>query len=64
MNYTPSYSLTRQASGVAPFTVEIGGIQYIGPAARSKKVAEIKGARTALLATQGISYSFFRCTFL
>ncbi|XP_048570264.1 double-stranded RNA-binding protein 8-like [Triticum urartu] len=55
MNYIPSYSLTRQASGIAPFTctVEIGGIQYIGPAARSKKEAEIKGARTALLATQG-----------
>ncbi|KAM3293044.1 hypothetical protein ACQJBY_036561 [Aegilops geniculata] len=55
MNYTPSYSLTRQASGIAPFTctVEIGGIQYIGPAARSKKEAEIEGARTALLAIQG-----------
>ncbi|KAF7053344.1 hypothetical protein CFC21_061298 [Triticum aestivum] len=55
MNYTPSYSLTRQASGIAPFTctVEIGGIQYIGPAARSKKEAEIKGAQTALLAIQG-----------
>jgi hypothetical protein len=59
----------------APFirTVEIGGIQYIGAAARTKKEAQIKVARTALLAIQGIFlYSlrgihcanilvFFRC---
>ncbi|TVU27369.1 hypothetical protein EJB05_29974, partial [Eragrostis curvula] len=46
---------TKQASGVAPFicTVEIGGIQYIGAAVRTKKEAEIKAARTALLAIQG-----------
>ncbi|KAJ7965828.1 Double-stranded RNA-binding protein [Quillaja saponaria] len=31
-------------------TVEIGGIRYIGAAARTKKEAEIKAARTALLA--------------
>ncbi|KAL6653353.1 hypothetical protein ACP70R_008931 [Stipagrostis hirtigluma subsp. patula] len=58
MNYAiPSYICTRQASGVAPFicTVEIGGIQYIGAAARTKKEAEIKAARTALLAIQGQS---------
>ncbi|KAE8816539.1 double-stranded RNA-binding protein 8-like [Hordeum vulgare] len=55
MNYTPSYSLTRQASRIAPFTctVGIGGIHYIGPATRSKKEAEIKAARTALLAIRG-----------
>ena len=56
MNYAiPSYIFSKQASGVAPFvcTVEIGGIQYIGAAARTKKDAEIKAARTALLAIQG-----------
>lgn len=58
INYAiPSYICTKQASGVAPFvcTVEIGGIQYIGAAARTKKEAEIKAARTALLAIQGQS---------
>ncbi|CAN6330274.1 unnamed protein product [Urochloa humidicola] len=58
MNYAiPSYICTKQASGVAPFlcTVEIGGIQYIGAAAGTKKDAEIKAARTALLAIQGQS---------
>jgi hypothetical protein len=57
MNYAiPSYVCTKQASGIAPFicTVEIGGIQYIGAAARTKKEAEIKVARTALLAIQGM----------
>ncbi|XP_065881683.1 double-stranded RNA-binding protein 1 isoform X2 [Euphorbia lathyris] len=33
-------------------TVEIGGIQYIGASARTKREAEIKAARTALLAIQ------------
>ncbi|KAL5779906.1 hypothetical protein ACOSQ2_010643 [Xanthoceras sorbifolium] len=33
-------------------TVEIGGMRYIGGAARTKKEAEIKAARTALLAIQ------------
>ncbi|CAD6258773.1 unnamed protein product [Miscanthus lutarioriparius] len=58
MNYAiPSYICTKQASGVAPFicSVEIGGILYIGAAARTKKEAEIKAARTALLAIQGQS---------
>uniref|UniRef100_A0A0E0AKZ0 DRBM domain-containing protein n=1 Tax=Oryza glumipatula TaxID=40148 RepID=A0A0E0AKZ0_9ORYZ len=58
MNYAiPSYICTKPASGLAPFicTVEIGGIQYIGAAARTKKDAEIKAARTALLAIQGQS---------
>uniref|UniRef100_A0A0E0IX35 DRBM domain-containing protein n=1 Tax=Oryza nivara TaxID=4536 RepID=A0A0E0IX35_ORYNI len=58
MNYAiPSYICTKSASGLAPFicTVEIGGIQYIGAAARTKKDAEIKAARTALLAIQGQS---------
>ncbi|XP_062204076.1 double-stranded RNA-binding protein 8-like [Phragmites australis] len=61
MNYAiPSYICTKQASGVAPFicTIEIGGIQYIGAAARTKKEAEIKAARTALLAIQGQSEGF------
>ncbi|XP_015571525.2 double-stranded RNA-binding protein 1 isoform X1 [Ricinus communis] len=33
-------------------TVEIGGIHYIGASAKTKKEAEIKAARTALLAIQ------------
>lgn len=33
-------------------TVDVGGMKYIGAAARSKKEAEIKAARTALLAVQ------------
>ncbi|KAI9107067.1 hypothetical protein K1719_022595 [Acacia pycnantha] len=33
-------------------TVEIGGIRYIGASARTKKEAEIKAARTALLAIE------------
>ncbi|CAN4122395.1 unnamed protein product [Withania somnifera] len=33
-------------------TVEVGGMRYIGAAARTKKEAEIKAARTALLAVQ------------
>ncbi|CAL9147642.1 unnamed protein product [Musa hybrid cultivar] len=55
MNYAiPSYICTKNSSGATPFTctVEIGGIQYIGAAARTKKEAEIKAARTALLAIQ------------
>lgn len=55
MNYAiPSYICTKQASGPTLFTctVEIGGIQYIGAAAKTKKEAEIKAARTALLAIQ------------
>ncbi|KAG9440209.1 hypothetical protein H6P81_020374 [Aristolochia fimbriata] len=59
MNYAiPSYTIIKQAtSGKLPFscTVEIGGIQYIGAAARTKKEAEIKAARTALLAIQSSS---------
>ncbi|KAJ4801599.1 Double stranded RNA binding protein 1-1 [Rhynchospora pubera] len=56
MNYAiPSYVCSRQTVGSAPYvcTVEIGGIQYIGAAATTKKEAEIKAARTALLAIQG-----------
>lgn len=56
MNYAiPSYVCNKQAmTGNFPFicTVEIGGIQYIGAAAKTKKEAEIKAARTALLAIQ------------
>uniref|UniRef100_A0A1D1YWG1 Double-stranded RNA-binding protein 8 n=1 Tax=Anthurium amnicola TaxID=1678845 RepID=A0A1D1YWG1_9ARAE len=55
MNYAiPCYQCNRQPSAKLPFscTVEIGGIQYIGAAAKTKKEAEIKAARTALLAIQ------------
>uniref|UniRef100_A0ACD5XYC4 Uncharacterized protein n=1 Tax=Avena sativa TaxID=4498 RepID=A0ACD5XYC4_AVESA len=58
MNYTiPSYNCNRQAKGVGPIicTVEIGGVQYIGAAVRTKKEAEMEAARTALLAIQGKS---------
>jgi hypothetical protein len=57
MNYGyPSYIWDKQTSGVGPSicTVEIGGIKYIGAAARTKKEAQIKAAQTALLAIQGI----------
>jgi len=55
MNYAlPTYTCKRDdAPGkTLPFscTVEIGGIRYIGAAAKTKKEAEIKAARTALLA--------------
>lgn len=53
MNYAiPSYKCSKQEDAAHPFicTVEIGSIQYIGAAARTKKEAEIKAARTALLA--------------
>lgn len=55
MNYAiPSYKCAKSSSGATPFicTADIGGIQYIGAAARTKKEAEIKAARTALLAIQ------------
>ncbi|XP_031478684.1 double-stranded RNA-binding protein 8-like isoform X1 [Nymphaea colorata] len=51
----PSYICKREGTpNQSSFTctVEIGGIQYIGGAARTKKEAEIKAARTALLAIQ------------
>lgn len=55
MNYAiPSYECRRKenAGKEGPFScsVEIGGIKYIGAAARTRKDAEIKVARTALLA--------------
>uniref|UniRef100_A0A8I7BE79 DRBM domain-containing protein n=2 Tax=Hordeum vulgare subsp. vulgare TaxID=112509 RepID=A0A8I7BE79_HORVV len=54
MNYAiPSYICNKQSPYIC--TVEIGGIQYIGATARTKKEAEIKAARTALLAIQGQS---------
>lgn len=57
MNYAiPLYQCQKDETPgrVASFscTVEIGGIRYIGAAARTKKEAEIKAARTALLAIQ------------
>lgn len=55
MNYAiPTYICQKDDTpGRTPLfscTVEIGAIQYIGAAARTKKEAEIKAARTALLA--------------
>ncbi|KAL1817643.1 double-stranded RNA-binding protein 1 isoform X2 [Daucus carota subsp. sativus] len=49
----PSYLCTKdERSCNFSCTVSIGGIKYIGGAARSKKEAELKAARTALLAIQ------------
>ncbi|MCL7035837.1 hypothetical protein MKW94_018796 [Papaver nudicaule] len=61
MNYAvPSYvcrmSETRGKGTAYTSTVDIGGIQYIGAAARTKKEAKLKAARTALLAIQSSSY--------
>lgn len=39
-------------TGLFSCTVDIGGMKYIGGAAKSKKEAELKAARTALLAIQ------------
>ncbi|XP_074269893.1 uncharacterized protein LOC141592895 isoform X2 [Silene latifolia] len=55
MNYAiPTYTCKKEGatgrSNLFSCTVDIGGIQYIGTAATSKKEAEIKAARTALLA--------------
>ncbi|XP_078435580.1 double-stranded RNA-binding protein 8-like [Wolffia australiana] len=53
MNYAiPIYTCnTKNAeTQTVTCTVEIGGIKYVGAAARTKKEAEIKAARTALLA--------------
>lgn len=57
MNYAiPSYVCTNDVTKgrESPFscTVDIGGIKYIGTAAKTKKEAELKAARTALLAIQ------------
>ncbi|XP_022730376.1 uncharacterized protein LOC111285208 isoform X2 [Durio zibethinus] len=57
MNYAiPVYQCQKgEAPGRVPHfscTVEIGGIRYIGATAKTKKEAEIKAARTALLAIQ------------
>lgn len=57
MNYAiPLYQCQKdETPGRIPLfscTVEIGGIRYIGAAAKTKKEAEIKAARTALLAIQ------------
>ncbi|XP_026456819.1 uncharacterized protein LOC113357589 [Papaver somniferum] len=57
MNYAvPSYvcrmTETRGKGTSYTSTVDIGGIKYIGAAARTKKEAKLKAARTALLAIQ------------
>ncbi|KAH7536958.1 hypothetical protein FEM48_Zijuj03G0041300 [Ziziphus jujuba var. spinosa] len=64
MNYAiPLYQCQKiEAPGRVPHfscTVEIGGIRYIGAAARTKKEAEIKAARTALLAIQSSTSESF-----
>ncbi|KAI3948039.1 hypothetical protein MKX01_014638 [Papaver californicum] len=61
MNYAvPSYVVrtgeTRAKATSYTSTVDIGGIQYIGAAARTKKEAKLKAARTALLAIQSSTY--------
>lgn len=61
MNYAiPSYECQKNEKpgreGFFSCTVEIGGMKYIGAAARTKKDAEIKAARTALLAIQSSGY--------
>ncbi|KAI3953613.1 hypothetical protein MKW92_039870 [Papaver armeniacum] len=61
MNYAvPSYvcrmSETRGKATSYTSTVDIGGIKYIGAAARTKKEAKLKAARTALLAIQSSTY--------
>ncbi|KAL3850301.1 hypothetical protein ACJIZ3_012183 [Penstemon smallii] len=62
MNYAmPLYECYKEEKkqGRAPMyscTVEIGGTKYIGASASSKKEAEIKAARTALLAIQSAPY--------
>lgn len=51
----PQYKSVRQGeehSLVFSSTVEIAGVSYSGGCAKSKKEAEIKAARTALLAIQ------------
>lgn len=55
MNYAiPSYVCTRDETKgrESPFscTVDIGGMKYIGTAAKTKKEAELKAAKIALLA--------------
>ncbi|KAJ6826953.1 double-stranded RNA-binding protein 8-like [Iris pallida] len=59
MNYAiPSYICKKHSSGpnhgpnYFTCTIDIGGIHYIGAVAKTKKEAEIKAARTALLAIQ------------
>lgn len=63
MNYAiPCYTTSKNGvPGKLTFacTVEIGGIRYIGAAAKTKKEAEIKAARTALLAIQSSTSMFF-----
>ncbi|XP_047329544.1 double-stranded RNA-binding protein 1-like [Impatiens glandulifera] len=57
MNYAmPTYSCKKYETPAKMIlfscTVDIGGINYIGAASKTKKEAEIKAARTALLAIQ------------
>lgn len=57
MNFAmPSYQYEKaETQGLIPLfscTAEIGGIRYIGAAARTKKEAQLSAARTALLAIQ------------
>ncbi|PQQ07749.1 uncharacterized protein Pyn_30582 [Prunus yedoensis var. nudiflora] len=61
MNYAiPLYQCQKEETpGRLPLfscTVEIGGIRYVGAAAKTKKEAEIKVARTALLAIRSSKF--------
>lgn len=61
MNYAmPMYQCKKDETpgraSVFTCTVDIGGIHYIGGAAKTKKEAEIKAARTALLAIQSSAF--------
>ncbi|KAG5612789.1 hypothetical protein H5410_024070 [Solanum commersonii] len=61
MNFAiPQYECERydSESKIISFscTVDVGGMKYIGAAARTKKEAEIKAARTALLAVQSSGF--------
>ncbi|KAI3450717.1 hypothetical protein Pfo_007382 [Paulownia fortunei] len=61
MNYAiPLYECHKdEKQGRTPMyscVVEIGGIKYIGASASTKKEAEIKAARTAMLAIQSAAY--------
>ncbi|XP_004238005.2 double-stranded RNA-binding protein 6 [Solanum lycopersicum] len=62
MNFAiPQYECERydSESKIISFTctVDVGGMKYIGAAARTKKEAEIKAARTALLAVQSSGFA-------
>lgn len=69
MNYAiPTYECSNVVVAFAKNAficrVDIGNISYIGAAAKKKKEAEIKAARTALLAIHSSSGMFYKITLL